>query len=239
MKHFLPPCAPVLIGLIAVLLIYESITTPPAVSQPTRPPVVCIDPGHPSEVNEGRAVQHGTTEVAMNWAVAVQLKKALLRRGVAVVMTKSSVRQLVTNKERAQIANLSHAAVMVRLHCDTGSGSGFALYYPAQTGTKEGVTGPSRAVRTASREAAMSIHRGMSRLLVGKLKDNGIKTDSQTYIGKRQGALTGSIFSQVPVVLIEMVFLSNARDAAFIKSQSGQRQLAEAMAEGITQYLTD
>ncbi len=175
----------------------------------------------------------------MNWAVAVQLKKSLLLRGVAVVMTKSSVRQLVTNRERARIANRSKAALMVRLHCDTGSGSGFALYYPEQAGTKAGVTGPAREVRTASREAAKSIHRGMSRLLVGKLKDNGIKTDSQTYIGKRQGALTGSIFSQVPVVLIEMVFLSSARDAAFIKSPSGQLQLAEAIAEGIVHYLAD
>jgi N-acetylmuramoyl-L-alanine amidase len=68
------------------------------------------------------------------------------------------------------------------------------------------------------------------------LKDGGVRGDSRTLVGSRQGALTGSIFSEVPVVLVEMVVLSNARDAAFIKSASGQALMARAIADGIVRY---
>jgi len=40
------------------------------------------------------------------------------------------------------------------------------------------------------------------------LKDGGVRGDSKTLIGSKQGALTGSIFSQVPIVTIEMVVLA-------------------------------
>ena len=33
----------------------------------------------------------------------------------------------------------------------------------------------------------------------------GVKTDRQTAIGGKQGALTGSVFSEVPVVTVEML----------------------------------
>ena len=77
----------------------------------------------------------------------------------------------------------------------------------------------------------------MAHLLAGKLKDGGVRGDSKTAIGGQQGALTGSIFSEVPVVLVEMVTLSNARDAAFIKDAKGQALMARAIAHGIGRYV--
>jgi N-acetylmuramoyl-L-alanine amidase len=56
-------------------------------------------------------------------------------------------------------------------------------------------------------------------------------------VGSRQGALTGSIFSEVPVVTVEMVVLSNAHDARFITSARGERRMAEAIAAGIERYM--
>ena len=127
---------------------------------------------------------------------------------------------------------------MVRLHCDASSDSGFALYYPDRVGTAEGKTGPSADVMRLSRAAAESLHAGMSPLLSGKLKNGGVRGDSKTAVGSRQGALTGSIFSEIPVVLIEMVTLSNARDAEFIKSERGQSLMAHAIAEGVARYVS-
>lgn len=39
----------------------------------TESPVICIDPGHPSEVNSGRTVQNGATEVNIDWLVGGKL----------------------------------------------------------------------------------------------------------------------------------------------------------------------
>ena len=45
-------------------------------------PVVCIDPGHPSETAAGDVVQHGTTEVHVAWRVAQRLQILLERRRI-------------------------------------------------------------------------------------------------------------------------------------------------------------
>lgn len=200
--------------------------------------VVVIDPGHPSETAAGNVVQNGTTEVHIAWVVSLALRDELRERGFDVLLTKQSESELVTNRERAEVGNRSGAMVMVRLHCDASSDSGFAVYHPDRQGTVDGVTGPSADVIARSAAAARIIHASMAEQLRGHLKDGGVRGDSRTLVGSRQGALTGSIYSRVPAVLVEMVTLSNARDAAFIKVDDGQRRMARAIADGITNLRT-
>lgn len=200
-------------------------------------PIVCLDPGHPSEVSSGAEMQNGTSEVHIAWKVALELKKILEAHGSKVVLTKSKENELVKNKDRALVANEANATLMVRLHCDASPDSGFAIYYPDRQGMKDGVTGPSETVMQRSRQAADSIHAAMAPALKGILKDGGVRGDSQTLIGSKQGALTGSIFSQVPVVTIEMVVLRNKSDAEFIKTRAGQRKMAQAIAAGVRKVL--
>lgn len=202
-----------------------------------RAPVVCIDPGHPSETSAGNVVQNGTTEVHIVWVVGLKLRALLEAEGFKVVMTKTRQEQVVTNKERAMIANNAKAALMIRLHCDASTDSGYAVYSPDRQGTVQGVTGPAPAVIQQSRVAAELVHKGMTKALAGVLKDGGVRGDSKTFVGSKQGALTGSIFSQVPAVLVEMVVLSHKSDAEFIKSEDGQMKMAKAIAEGIKLFL--
>src|ERR1044072_6216111 len=72
--------------------------------------IVCIDPGHPSEVASGKNVQNGTSENRTNWAVATKLRDELEARGYEVVMTKSAEDELVRNKESALVANRARGA---------------------------------------------------------------------------------------------------------------------------------
>jgi N-acetylmuramoyl-L-alanine amidase len=200
---------------------------------PLRAFTVCIDPGHPSEVNSGKSVQNGATETHIDWVVALKLRKCLVDLRYTVVMTKSFEDELVKNKDRAIKANEANADLAVRLHCDSSPDSGYALYYPDRQGTAQGKTGPSADVMSQSKSAAELLHKGMVTVLAGKLKNGGVRGDSKTLVGSKQGALTGSIFSRVPVVTIEMVVLSNAADAAFIKTEAGQQQMADAIAAGV------
>jgi N-acetylmuramoyl-L-alanine amidase len=201
--------------------------------------VVCIDPGHPSEVASGKNVQNGTSEAAVDWAVAAKLRDALEARGYEVVMTKSSEDELVRNKDRALVANRARAALMIRLHCDASAERGFAVYYPDRPGrAKDGTKGPARGVIEESRRAAEAVHSGLAEGLGDVLADNGVRTDYQTKVGRDQGgALTGSIFSEVPVVTVEMVVLSQQSDADFIKTDEGQRRMAESLAEGVSRFV--
>ena len=199
--------------------------------------VICIDPGHPSEVGNGT---HGkrTSEIHVAWATAQSLKKQLEKLGYRVVTTKSAEHEKVLNRRRAEIANEAHADLMIRLHCDgstrdASNGTGFTVYYPSQPGTIDGFSGPAASVIESSRTAATKIHATMREQLLGKLADDGLKSDLKTAVGAKQGALTGSIYSKVPVVLVEMVVLTNPRDEAFILSKKGQTAMVDALTAGV------
>jgi N-acetylmuramoyl-L-alanine amidase len=194
---------------------------------------VCIDPGHPSENNDGGELTNGLREVTVNWEVALLLRRELESDGFTVVMTKKSEGEFVTNKDRAEIANRAQADLLLRLHADAGKASGFTVYYPRKQGTVRGVTGPAADVLRTSKSAAKAFHAAFAQALRDKLKDNGLRGDEETFIGGKQGALTGSIFSRVPTILVEMVFLTTPLDAEWIKQPSNKKVMAEAIVEGV------
>jgi N-acetylmuramoyl-L-alanine amidase len=195
--------------------------------------VICIDPGHPSEVAEGTRGRH-ITEIEANWKIAKLVQADLEADGVTVVMTKQFQQQFVTNKHRAEIANQAHASFMIRLHCDGGNGigSGFAVYAPDRQGTVYGVTGPSKSVIHSSQAAGGLFYSTVAKDMASELPARGFHPDTSTHVGAQHGALIGSIYSQVPVALIEMVVLTNPHDEAFIMSKAGSEDLARAIADG-------
>jgi len=209
----------------------------PPGNQALRGFVVCVDPGHASETSRGTESRDGKlTELHVNWVVSQTLQRLLEGAGATVVLTKQREMQVVTNRRRAEIANAAHAKLFLRLHCDAGEQSGLATYYPNRQGTRFGVTGPSRAVMISSRIAAEIFQPAVIAALHGSLRDAGIKGDSKTGVGGKQGALTGSIFSQVPALTVEMCVLTNAHDYKFIRTEVGQREMAEALLNGVEAY---
>ena len=218
--------------------------TAPAVSAPERVrTLVCVDAGHPNTFSAGTSPVNGTNETHINWLVALELERLLKEKGFEVLMTKSAELQYVENKDRALLCNGGGAALAVHLHCESTPGSGFALYYPDRQGTFEynddpdnGFKGPSPQVRADSRTLAAAVQKGMKAVLAGILPDRGLYGDSRTAVGSSQGALTFSIFSKIPTATIEMAVLTNKNDAAYMKTEAGQRKMAQAIAAGILNY---
>lgn len=193
---------------------------------------ICIDPGHPSENGRGSKGKR-LTEVEVAWRVGVRLRELLEKDGYRVVMTKSEQEQTVTNRERARIANDAKSDLLLRLHCDAASGTGISAYYPKETGKAHGVEGPSETVRKQSGDLAKRFFPALIASLDGKHRSRGLLTDRQTAIGNRQGALTGSIFSKVPVILVELAVLTNPKDEAFLESKAGFEALCQALLAGV------
>lgn len=228
MRRSAAPSIPLLLLLLLLLL---TAAVPPALAAP---PLVCIDPGHPSETSDGRWSAHGISELEAVWKTALLLEARLAALGFRVIKTKDSMDQLVTNRDRARIANEAGAALMVRLHCDTGRRPGYTLYHPDRQGTKFGVTGPSPEVIRCSGEMAKRLAAGMRE----SFGDSGppflgVRGDSETAVGAKQGALTGSIFCAVPTVVVEMANLPARADAERMKSPEGRAATAEALARGV------
>jgi N-acetylmuramoyl-L-alanine amidase len=197
---------------------------------------VVLDPGHPSEGAVGASGPAGATEIQVNWAVAKKLQPLLEDAGYRVVLTKLAPEELVSNRHRAEIGTLHRADIIVRLHCDAGSHKGTATFYPDRTGTKWGITGPSQEIIDGSRTLAEALHPALIAAMGPGWLDLGIKGDSKTAVGSQQGALTGSIFSTVPVVTVEMVVITQPDQEAFIASEDGQARMARALFAGIDAY---
>jgi len=193
---------------------------------------ICIDPGHPSENGVGTHGIH-ISELHAAWLVALKLNSLLSAAGYKVVMTRGEEQKTVSNRERAEISNQVRADLMIRLHCDAGTKPGLATYYPGKQGKQGRTTGPSDRIISESRALGKKFHPAVIAALRGDMKDRGLHTEADTMIGSKQGALTGSIYSKVPVLLVEMAVLQNEHDDAFIAMDAGQEKIAQALLAGI------
>lgn len=191
-------------------------------------PCVVLDPGHPSENGAGARGKR-LTEVRAVWLVTARLKPLLEADGYRVVLTKRAENKMVTNRRRAEIANKERAELMLRLHCDAATGTGIAVYYPSKQGRTGRVRGPSKSVLEGSAKLAKPFHAALIAELDSGLRDRGLMTDLDTAIGARQGALTGSIYAKVPVLLVELCVLTNPKDEEYLVSDRGQAKLANAL----------
>lgn len=198
---------------------------------------VVVDPGHPSENGLGARTKQGIREVDLNWEFSTALHEALSRNStLRTILTKESVEELVTNRRRAEIANEASASFMLRIHCDSGRGHGLTLYYPSGPGKLGADEGPSVEICSASAHLAAHLQYIFEKRLNGVFRVNSLRTDRQTAIGSRQGALTGSIYSRVPIVTVELGYLDNPNDVAFLTATDSRRLLVEALAEAIRTY---
>lgn len=93
---------------------------------------VVIDPGHSGKDStrmdpETNIIDHdypsATSEMKDVFEVATNLKSKLESAGYKVVMTKNSVNDSVSHRQRAEIANSNNAAIAVSIHTDQGANS--------------------------------------------------------------------------------------------------------------------
>lgn len=210
---------------------------PPAVR-----PLVMIDPGHQrkgnnaqepvgpgsretkAKVSSGTAgVQTGKPEYVLNLEVSLRLREELTRRGFEVSMTRESHDVDISNKERAELSNQAGAALTVRIHADGDASPrtrGFSVLYPST------VNEELRPVAEQSREAAGIILEQLRTATGTAGRGLSVRSD-----------LSGFNWSVVPVVLVELGFMTNPEEDVLLSDPEYQNKLAAGIAEGIEQYL--
>jgi N-acetylmuramoyl-L-alanine amidase len=214
--------------------------TPAATAKCNR---IVIDPGHDARANPAtepigpgsrtrkikdgggtRGVVTRTPESVVNLQISLRLRKLLMFDGYCVTMTRSRQTGVsMGNVERARIANRAHAALFIRIHADgnpSRSKNGTSVLYPADH------TGWTDDVLPESRVAAATIQRTLLRSLGSR--DLGIvaRTD-----------ITGFNWSDVPVVLPELGFLTNPREDRLLNSPAYQDRAARGLERGIRAFV--
>lgn len=188
--------------------------TPPSTKPPvaTRHAKIVIDAGHGGR-DPGTTAVDGQYEKRLNLIIARKITARLKRKGHQVTMTRQGD-QFIKLEARANIANRLNADLFVSIHADWAanpSARGFTLYI-APTASKK------------TQKAARAIARAMA---TTGLDNRGIRRNDYRVLVKTTG----------PAVLIELGYLSNAREAAKLHTPAFQDRLAAAIATGIADYL--
>jgi len=195
--------------------------TPPAIGAQTEP----IGPGSSVRKIKDGGGAHGEAAVAL--AISKRMRKLLLARGYRVAMTRTGPTIHLGdgdgNVARAKFCNRRHAALMVRIHADGSpdrSLHGISTLVPAwHKGWTDDIYTPSlRAGRDVQKAVVAS---------TGAL-DRGIV---------RRSDLTGFNWANVPTILVETGFLSNASDWKLLHTPSYQQRVARGLSAGVAAFV--
>ena len=203
--------------------------------------IIVIDPGHGSvtsskmehqdpsssimkviEPGGTQGINTKTPEYVVNMAVALKLKSLLHAKGYKVEMTKTENRIVMGSKERAKIGNDAHAALVIRIHADGNNNSslnGASMLVPADNKYTDDIY-------AVSKKYGQIVYNNL-------IKEVGMKGRGVV----ERSDMTGFSWSDVPVILVEMGFQSNAREDKLLTTSTYQQKLAQGLANGIDQAL--
>ena len=207
------------------------------------PPVVVLDPGHDLRANTAtepigpgssvrkikdgggtHGVVSGLREADLTMRVARRLRPLLERAGVRVVMTRTSTSATsMGNIARARIANRAGAALFLRIHADGSTdptARGTHTLHPAlRPGWTDDVYEESRrAARLVQRETHAALG----------FPDRGLQERSD---------FTGFNWADVPVVLVEMGFMTNPTEDRLLATPVYQRRAAVGLCRGALRFV--
>lgn len=243
-----------------------SIALPPAGEGPPLPvpegpagrPLVVLDPGHGGH-DPGALGGDGVREKDVTLTLARDVRAALLRRGrVRVALTRESDRYLLLG-ERPALARQVGAQLMVSIHADAApdpSASGGVTLY-----TLSDVASDAVAAEMARRENRVDVVRGVNLSGVDAAASPILLDLAQRSSGAAASAFVERVrragegvlpfrpdyhrsagfavlkAPDLPAVLIEVGYITNAADRARMTSVSGRRAFAETLAAAIELHL--
>jgi N-acetylmuramoyl-L-alanine amidase len=220
---------------------------------------IVLDAGHGGKDN-GAKGKNGTKEKDVTLGIVLKLGKLIEQRlGLKVEYTRTGD-TYPTLHGRTKFANSVNAKLFVSVHCNANvkrKANGFETYFLSPSRTDEALAVArlenevieleedkhkygdftdekfilSNIMQSVfvkeSEELAAYIQKGLDQQL--NLVNRGV---SQAPFYVLMGA-------SMPSVLVETAFISNANEEKFLKSEDGQKKLAEGIYEGIKNFIQD
>jgi len=224
--------------------------------------VIVIDAGHGGR-DPGAIGYRGTKEKDVNLGIALKLGKLIEKnhKDIKVVYTRDDDR-FIELYRRGQIANMNNGKLFISIHCNstderpgTRRGSEVYLLRPGRT---------EDAIRIAEKEnSVIKLEEGYEERYKHLSDENFILTamastanvkHSEKFAGilsekferslplKNNGVKQAGFYvlvgASMPSVLIETGYINHPEDELFLRSESGQQKLAEAIYKAIVEYKT-
>lgn len=164
----------------------------------------------------------GIPEYQLNLDIALAVRDKLTAQGYDVIMTREDNDTAISNAERASLANEKGADISVRIHAngseDSSSNGALTLIGSAQNPYVGQLYDDSTRLANSILDAYCS-STGMQNL--------GIQTND---------TMTGINWSKIPVVILEMGFMTNEQDDNNMADESYREKMAEGITAGINAY---
>lgn len=197
----------------------SSTGNPPTNTSPNntsnRPPkskiLVVIDPGHGGK-DPGTIGIDSIQEKDIILPISLQIAQYLEKQGIQVVLTRNSD-YFVSLEGRTDMATRVGADLFVSIHAN------------AINLSRPDVSGLETYYFDSGRELANTIHRSILRSV--NVRDRGVRR-ARFYVLRK---------STMPSVLVETGYLTGAEDNAKLRNSNYRKQMAEAIARGIIEYI--
>lgn len=207
--------------------------------------VIVIDAGHqakgdsekepigPGATTKKPKVSSGTQgiktkvpEYKVNLQVSLKLEKILTEAGYEVIMVRTTDEVNISNSERAAIANDNNADAFVRIHCNGSEDSK--------------VAGALTICQTKVNPFCGEALYESSYTLASDILDALCEETAANNQGIMEtDTMSGINWCKVPVVIVEMGYMTNEKEDELLNTDSYQDQLATGIANGIMNYLED
>lgn len=220
---------------------------------PEQRQVVVIDAGHGG--HDGGAHSSHATEKRVVLSVALKLKQLLERQGVTVVLTRDDD-TFLTLQERS-LFSTTERNLFISIHANAASNSSASgietwvfgeplnpsLLDRAIEENGGGAEGQAltEAARQAANDLATSILRE-AQLNYSLSLAQTVQRHMVSATGAKDRGVRANLFyvirtARIPAVLVEIGFVSNPEEGQKLATDSYQQKLAEALADGVLEFL--
>lgn len=221
-------------------------------------PLVVIDPGHGGK-DKGAKGKNGLMEKDINLDISKRVRKILQDKYKYRVLLTRESDEFIALDERGKMANSHGANLFVSVHVNAAkrkTAKGIETYYLGRGSSEQ-------ARETASRENGEVFHavesnKDLQYILAdmistkkindsshaaAKVQDHLYSSMSKRYSGvKNLGVKEGPFFvlhhTNMPSILVEVGFITNAQEEERLRRSSYLNKLAASIAHGIHDYLT-
>lgn len=234
--------------------------TPPS-SISNRPasnrPLVVIDPGHGGH-DPGTEIAGTVVEKDLALAIALRLETALRDRGFATLLTRQTD-TFLTLGERTDLANRAHADLFISVHLNSSPDSGAAgieTYYLNNTtdratirlarmenGVAGGYSAPGESDLNYILTDLRQGYKANESASLARMIEAETAADISTSLGLRVNALGAKkgpfyvlVGAEMPAVLVECGFLSNAGEVRELTDSRYQAAIADGVADAVVHY---
>ncbi|MCS7462280.1 N-acetylmuramoyl-L-alanine amidase [Paenibacillus doosanensis] len=173
--------------------------------------VIVIDPGHGGNDNGVIGKKYASSEKTLNLKTSLYLADKLRSAGAQAILTRTSDKEKPELSKRVVISESKHADAFISIHYNSSPKpvSGTLTFYYS---------------KTKDMPLARKIESRLDQSL--ELKSNGISFGD--YHVLRENAR--------PSALVELGFLSNAKDEGVVRTSAYQQKAAEAIVSGLKDY---